>query len=75
MRAEEKFLIAVYSKEVFEGGRIRQDPPVCCGREIDLYKTKVFFKEVSTFGRRYTLLEPVCPGCGIRIEATACTIH
>jgi hypothetical protein len=68
---EEKLLIAVYSKEVFEGNFVRQEKPRCCGKEIDLYNTDVQFKEIEVDEKRFTLLEPQCPTCGKRIKASA----
>lgn len=62
---EEKLLIGVYSKEVFNGTFIRQKRPVCCGREIDLFSVpSVRFVDVEVFGRKFTLIEPMCPVCG-----------
>jgi len=68
-RLEEKLLIMVYSKEVFEGELIRQDRPRCCGKEINLFETKVSFKDIELGNKEYTLLEPVCPVCGRRVHA------
>jgi hypothetical protein len=74
-RLEEKLLIMVYSKEVFEGNLIRQDRPRCCGEDINLFETKVSFKDIELGGKGYTLLEPICPVCGRRIEAAYHLIH
>ncbi|MBM4350059.1 MAG: hypothetical protein FJ106_09280 [Deltaproteobacteria bacterium] len=68
---EEKLLIAIYSKEVFEGNFIRQEKPRCCGNEIDLYNTPVNFKSIEVEEKEFTLIEPQCPRCGKRIKASA----
>lgn len=75
MKPEEKLLIAVYSKEVFEGNLLRQDPPHHCGRQIDLYKTKVFFEDLKISKKKFTLLEPLCPTCGKRVKAKFHIMH
>ncbi len=75
MSPEEKLLIAVYSKKIFEGNLLRQDPPHCCGREIDLYNTDVLFKDIKINSQDFTLIEPLCPICGRRVEATFHTVH
>lgn len=67
---EEKLLISIYSKEVFEGNFIRQEVPRCCGKEIDLYSTDVDFTDINIGEKKYTLLEPICPLCGKRVRAT-----
>lgn len=74
-KLEEKLLIMVYSKEVFEGNLIRQDRPRCCGKGINLFETKVSFKDIELGGKGYTLLEPICPVCGHKAEATYSLIH
>jgi ribosomal protein S27AE len=72
---DKKLLIAVYSKDVFEGNLIRQEPPQCCGKVIDLYNTDVDFKDIKVSGNEFTLLEPLCPKCGTRVRANYHTIH
>lgn len=63
---EEKLLIGVYSEEVFHGTFVRQMPPVCCGKRIDLYNVpSVRFVDVEVFGKKVTLIEPMCPVCGV----------
>jgi len=72
---EEKLLIAIYSREVFEGNTIRQERPRCCGKLTDLYNTDVSFKDVELNGKIYTLIEPICPICKQRVKATFHIIH
>lgn len=67
---EEKLLIGIYGQEVFNGTFIRQKRPVCCGRVIDLYNVpSVRFLDVEVFGRKVTLIEPLCPVCGKWVTA------
>jgi hypothetical protein len=68
-RAEEILLTAVYAEEVFRGTMVRQERPWCCGRQIDLYRTPVAFCDLQLGGRSFTLLEPICPRCGRRVQA------
>jgi len=68
-RAEEILLTAVYAEEVFRGTVIRQERPWCCGREVDLYRTSVAFRDLQVGSRFFTLLEPICPQCGRRVRA------
>jgi hypothetical protein len=72
---EEKLVIAVLSKALFEGfaapGKIlRQERPECCGEVIDLFKSRVSYRHIKVRGRRFTLLEPFCPICGRKVQAS-----
>ncbi len=75
MTNHEKQLIAEYSARVFHGQTIRQDAPTCaCGKVFD-EKTLgdapgVYFKEIDVFGKKFTLIEPVCPVCKRKIPAS-----
>jgi hypothetical protein len=69
-KAELKFLIAIYSDEVFTGQTLRQAKPSCCGKVIDLYKTDVSFREIALGKKVFHLIEPRCPSCGKRVKAT-----
>jgi hypothetical protein len=74
MTKEEENLVTAYSDHVFKGSTIRQEYPVCeCGKvytEKELSEAPgVFFKEVDVFGKKFTLIEPMCPICKQRIEA------
>ena len=75
MTPEERLLVAIYSEKVFKGNIIRQEKPVCCRQEIDLLKTDVRFKEISIGKEQFLLLEPICPICLERIEASYALIH
>jgi len=68
-RAEEILLTALYAEEVFRGTMIRQERPRCCGREVDLYRTSVDFRDLQLGSMSFTLLEPICPRCGRRVPA------
>jgi len=68
-RAEEILLTALYAEEVFRGTVIRQEPPWCCGRQIDLCRTSVAFRDLQVGERSFSLLEPICPRCGRRVRA------
>ena len=70
IKAEIKFLTAIYSEEVFAGRTVRQAKPSCCGKEINLFATDVAFREISLGKKVFHLLEPTCPICGKRVEAT-----
>jgi hypothetical protein len=75
MTKEEKNLITAHADKVFHGKTIRQELPVCmCGK---IYEEKelceapaVFFREVDVFGKTYTLIEPLCPVCKRKIQAS-----
>lgn len=67
--AEMKFLTAAYSEEVFGGRTVRRERPSCCGRAIDLFATKVTFREIAVGKKAFHLLEPACPICGRRVQA------
>lgn len=75
MTGEEKHLINIHSNEVFHGSMIRQDAPVCeCGKtynEKNLCDAPgVFFRKVDIFGKTFTLIEPICPICKRKIQAS-----
>lgn len=72
---EQKLLVAIHSEEVFWGGIIRQEMPKCCSGVIDLYKTRVWFKEILVGGKLFVLLEPNCPVCGKRVAARYSVIN
>jgi hypothetical protein len=65
---DDKLIIAMHAVENFKGRLFRQVRPRCCGREIDIFATKVFFQDVLVGERLYTLLEPICPNCGSRVK-------
>lgn len=59
---------------MFHGQTIRQEPPTCtCGKIYDERTLSeapgVYFKEIDVFGKKFTLIEPVCPVCNKRIPA------
>jgi hypothetical protein len=68
LKAEIKFLTAVYADEVFLGS-VRQAKPACCGKEINLFATNVAFREINLGKKVFHLLEPTCPICGKKVEA------
>ena len=68
--AEVKFLTAIYSDEVFAGRTVRQAKPSCCGQEINLFTTNVAFREINLGKKVFHLIEPTCPTCGKKVEAT-----
>ncbi|HVN96900.1 MAG TPA: hypothetical protein VMT62_10750 [Syntrophorhabdaceae bacterium] len=75
MTTAEKQKITICADQVFHGGTIRQEYPVCeCGKiytEKELYNAPgVFFRKIDIFGKTYTLIEPVCPICKQRIPAS-----
>jgi len=75
MTGKEKNLIDIHANEVFHGSMIRQETPVCeCGKsynEKTLYDAPgVFFRNVDIFGKTFTLIEPICPICKRRIQAS-----
>ncbi len=72
---EQKLLVAVYSEVVFKGKVIRQETPMCCSRVIDLYRTRVWFKEIFLRGKIFVLLEPICPICRKRVSASYSIIN
>lgn len=74
MTNEERNLITKYADQVFRGQTVRQQLPVCeCGKVYDekgIYEAPgVYFKEIDVFGKKYTLIEPICPVCKRRIPA------
>ncbi len=74
MTKEEKSLVTAYCDTVFKGSTIRQEYPACqCGKvytEKEISEAPgVFFKEVLVFGKKFTLIEPMCPICKQKIEA------
>jgi hypothetical protein len=75
MTTEEEKLVTLYKDEAFRGQTIRQEIPVCdCGKiyeEKDICNAPgVFFRDVDVFGRTFTLIEPLCPICKRRIQAS-----
>lgn len=61
--------------QVFHGQTIRQVTPSCqCGKvyeEKELFDAPaVYFREVNVFGKTFTLIEPLCPVCKQRIQAS-----
>jgi hypothetical protein len=75
MTREEKNLLTAHMDQVFHGQTIRQNLPVCeCGKyydEKDLTEAPaVFFREINVFGKTFTLIEPLCPVCKQRIQAS-----
>jgi len=75
MTRDEKIQITAHVDKVFRGQTIRQTVPVCeCGKvyeEKELCEAPaVFFREVDVFGKTYTLIEPLCPVCKRRIQAS-----
>jgi hypothetical protein len=74
MTKKEKHLVDAYAETVFRGSLVRQENPKCrCGKiytEKELAEAPgVFFREVDVFGKKITLIEPMCPVCKQRIEA------
>ena len=74
MTNEERELVTKHAGQVFHGQTIRQELPTCdCGKvygEGDLGDAPgVFFTDVEVFGRKFTLIEPVCPRCNRKIAA------
>jgi hypothetical protein len=72
---EEKLVIGVLSASLFEGfgapGKIlRQERPRCCGTEINLYHSRVTYRVILVRGQSFTLLEPFCPICGRKVQAS-----
>jgi predicted glycosyltransferase involved in capsule biosynthesis len=75
MTREEKILVTAHMDQVFRGQTIRQTIPVCeCGKvyeEKELCEAPaVFFRDVDVFGKTFTLIEPLCPVCKRRIQAS-----
>ena len=70
-KAELKLLVAIYSREVFEGKTVRQKPPTCCFQKIDLYANAgdCEFREFRVGERVFYFIEPRCPVCGVRVRA------
>ena len=73
--AEKILLVAVYTSMLFEGegkqGKlVRQDRPYCCGNVIDLFATTIVFKEIMVGKNKAIVLEPYCPSCGRKVEAS-----
>ena len=74
MTKEEKNLVTECVDSVFKGSLIRQEYPTCtCGKIFSVKELPdapgVFFKEVDVFGKKFTLIEPMCPICKQKIEA------
>ncbi len=74
MTREEKHLVDTYVDDVFKGSMVRQENPKCeCGKIFTAKELSeapgVFFREVDVFGKKFTLIEPMCPVCKQRIEA------
>lgn len=74
MTKTEQSLVSSYADSVFRGSMVRQENPTCeCGKiftEKELLDAPgVFFREVDVFGKKFTLIEPMCPVCKQRIEA------
>ena len=69
IKAEIKFLTAVYADEVFHGRTVRQAKPLCCGKEIDLFAADIAFREIKLGKKVLHLLEPTCPDCNKRHTA------
>jgi len=77
---EEKLVIGVLSASLFEGmgapGKIlRQERPQCCGEVVDLFKSRMSYRDIKVRGRRFTLLEPFCPICGRKVQASYSIIN
>jgi len=75
MTRDEKNLVTANMDQVFHGKTIRQDLPVCeCGKYYDekelIEAPAVFFREINVFGKTFTLIEPLCPVCKQRIQAS-----
>lgn len=75
MTRDEQNLVTAHVDQVFHGKTIRQDLPVCdCGKYYDEKELKeapaVYFREISVFGKTFTLIEPLCPVCKQRIHAS-----
>jgi len=74
MTNEEKRLVHEYADDVFKGSMVRQENPKCtCGKVFTAKEISdapaVFFREVDVLGKKFTLIEPLCPVCKQRIEA------
>jgi hypothetical protein len=74
MTNEERERVTKLAPQVFHGETIRQGAPTCeCGKvygEGDLGDAPgVFFTDVEVFGRKFTLIEPICPRCNRKIAA------
>jgi hypothetical protein len=75
MTTKERQLINTYADQAFRGTLIRQEEPTCdCGK---VYSEKeladapgVFFRRVDVFGKTFTLIEPTCPVCNRKIQAS-----
>jgi hypothetical protein len=75
MTREEKILVTEHMDQVFHGQTVRQVLPVCeCGKYYDEKELceapAVFFRKVDVFGKTFTLIEPLCPVCKRRIQAS-----
>jgi len=75
MTRDEENLVTAHVDQVFHGQTIRQVIPVCeCGKvyeEKELCEAPaVFFRDVDVFGKTFTLIEPLCPVCKRRIQAS-----
>jgi hypothetical protein len=74
MTKTEQTLVSACADSVFRGSMVRQENPTCeCGKIFTakelLDAPGVFFREVDVFGKKFTLIEPMCPVCKQRIEA------
>ncbi len=75
MTTNEKQLVTKYADQAFKGSFVRQENPTCqCGK---VYSVKelcdapaVYFREVDVLGKTVTLIEPVCPFCRQKIQAS-----
>lgn len=75
MTKEEKNMIDTYAEQAFHGNLFRQNFPTCeCGKvyeEKELYEAPgVFFRTVDIFGKKFTMIEPICPICKMRIPGS-----
>lgn len=64
---ESKLSVLRYYDEVFNGDRVRQQLPACCGRILefcDLLKSDVKLAYIDIEGDSFTLFEVTCPTCG-----------
>lgn len=74
MTSEEKLLRLIIKEQMVDRNYpIKQEIPFCekCNIEIDILdeSIKVDFRDVDLNGRTYTLAEPYCPRCFVKIQA------
>lgn len=74
MTKDEQKLVHEFSDDVFRGSMVRQEYPKCtCGKTFTAKEISdapaVYFREVDVLGKKFTLIEPLCPVCKQRIEA------